>query len=214
MNMPSITAPLSREEQRAATRKALLDATLDSLIEVGYANTSTRAVAERAGVSQGALQHHFQTKAQLVDAAINHIVNRLAGQARADFSAEGTPRERAEMIVDLLWSVHKLPIAQAVFELFQVARTDREMAKKISATLNQGVDMVHRMIAGMVPELAAQPGFSDWLLMSEAKMRGTVMLSAIPGARRGFAPWPQVRADILKALDDLIRAWNPASPCP
>lgn len=209
MTKTELSPPLSRTKQRAATREALLDAALDSLIEVGYANTSTRAVAERAGVSQGALQHHFQTKAELINAAINHIVQRLAGQAEGDFVPEGTPRERAEVVVDLLWNAHNLPIAQAIFELFQVARTDKDIAEKMTANLNQGVDTVHRLIANLVPELASQPGFSHWLFMTEAKMRGTVMLSAIPDAKQGFAPWSQVRADILKALDELIGSPNP-----
>ena len=41
----------------------MLAATIDCLVERGYANTSTRHIAARAGVTLGALQHHFSGKA-------------------------------------------------------------------------------------------------------------------------------------------------------
>ncbi|HWE54017.1 MAG TPA: helix-turn-helix domain-containing protein [Acidimicrobiales bacterium] len=51
-------------QQRAIeTRDALLDAALDCLIERGYAETTTIETARQAGVSRGAQQHHFPTKA-------------------------------------------------------------------------------------------------------------------------------------------------------
>lgn len=107
------------------------------------------------------------------------------------------------MVVDLLWEAHNLPIARAVFELFHVARTDPDMAKKITTTLNQGVQLVHGMIANLIPKLAAQPSFVSWLQLAETQMRGTVILSSIPGAKCGFATWPAVRADIMHKLDAL-----------
>jgi AcrR family transcriptional regulator len=66
--MPAMTvtakpsARRSQAERSAATRDALLDATIVCLVEDGYANTTTSRVAERAGVSRGAHLHHFQTR--------------------------------------------------------------------------------------------------------------------------------------------------------
>ena len=52
----------SQAERSAATREALLDATIDCLIEEGYDSTTTSRVSERAGLSRGAHLHHFQTQ--------------------------------------------------------------------------------------------------------------------------------------------------------
>ena len=54
-------------------RARLLEATVELLVEKGYAGTSTTLVSERAGVSRGAQLHHFPTKQDLVVAAVQHV---------------------------------------------------------------------------------------------------------------------------------------------
>src|SRR3954453_17626637 len=76
---PRHDAPPKRRNQAqrsAATREALLDATLECLVEDGYANTTTTRVAERAGLSRGAHLHHFQTRDTLLAAAADHLTRR------------------------------------------------------------------------------------------------------------------------------------------
>src|SRR5712675_230963 len=74
--MPVLATPgrgrRTQAERRAATRTALLDAAIDCLVAEGYANTTTRRIAERAGLTPGALQHHFVSKAELLGQAIRH----------------------------------------------------------------------------------------------------------------------------------------------
>jgi AcrR family transcriptional regulator len=61
-------------ERSAATRAKLLKATIDCLYEVGYHQTSTVLVTERAKVSRGSMLHHFPTKADLMMATSEYIV--------------------------------------------------------------------------------------------------------------------------------------------
>ena len=46
-------------EKSAMTRSAILEATIQCLLELGYANTTTALIANYAGVSRGAMMHHF-----------------------------------------------------------------------------------------------------------------------------------------------------------
>jgi AcrR family transcriptional regulator len=55
-------ARLTREEQAAASRRAILDAALLLFAEHGFAGTSTRKIAKKAEVSEGLIFHHFPTK--------------------------------------------------------------------------------------------------------------------------------------------------------
>ena len=71
----------TQAERRAATRSALLDAALACLVEEGYANLTTRNVAERAGVSQGTQMHYFPTRARFVAEAVRHVAFKLDGRA-------------------------------------------------------------------------------------------------------------------------------------
>ena len=80
----------SQEERTRVMRGRLLEATVDLLVERGFAGTSTTLVSERAGVSRGAQLHHFPTKNALVVAAVEHLTEVRGAELRA--AAERLPR--------------------------------------------------------------------------------------------------------------------------
>ena len=75
-------------------RARLLEATVDCLVERGFAGTSTTLVSERAGVSRGAQLHHFPTKNDLVVAAVEHLTE-VRGAELADGGREAADRAEA-----------------------------------------------------------------------------------------------------------------------
>src|SRR5580765_2376049 len=70
------TVRRTQAERSAATRARLLDATIECVLDLGYARTTTIEIARRAGLSRGAQLHHFPTKIELVTAAIEHLFTR------------------------------------------------------------------------------------------------------------------------------------------
>ena len=69
-----MTATRTPQQDRSrATRQRLLDAAIDSLVDRGWKHSTVAEVAERAGVSRGAAQHHFPTREALMTAAVEHI---------------------------------------------------------------------------------------------------------------------------------------------
>ena len=64
----------TQEERSAETRAGLVEATLECLNESGYPRTTLAQIAERAGVTRGALNHHFPSKDDLVVQAIEHLL--------------------------------------------------------------------------------------------------------------------------------------------
>src|SRR5262252_862715 len=75
--------PRTQQQRRDETRRALLDAAVESLIEVGFARTTTLEVQRRADVSRGALLHHFPSKAELLVAAVDHLAEMRARELKA-----------------------------------------------------------------------------------------------------------------------------------
>jgi AcrR family transcriptional regulator len=63
----------TQEERSTATRDALIRAAIDLIAERGYAATTTNLVADRAGLSCGALQHHFKSRDELIAAVMEQL---------------------------------------------------------------------------------------------------------------------------------------------
>lgn len=129
---PSRAVRRTQAERTQATRAKLLDATVASLAELGYARTTTTEVAARAGVSRGAQLHHFPTKADLVLAAVEHLLDlhiqefmRAVGELPASADLLGSA-------IDLLWEVFQGDSAVAWIELIIAGRTDPELQVKVS----------------------------------------------------------------------------------
>jgi AcrR family transcriptional regulator len=90
--LDAVRAPRTQQQRREETRRALLDAAVESLIEVGFARTTTLEVQRRAEVSRGALLHHFPSKAELLVAAVDHLAEMRAKEMKA--FASQLPPER------------------------------------------------------------------------------------------------------------------------
>lgn len=123
--------PRTQEERSAATRGALLDATIDCLVEFGYARTTTTRVAERAGVSRGAQMHHFQRKAPLVVAALLRLAERRRRELLERAERELPDHADPAAALDILWSTFSGPLFTAALELWMAARTDPELAEAL-----------------------------------------------------------------------------------
>ena len=122
--MPDLAeAPrLTKAERGAATRVRLLDATIDCLVELGWAGTSTTEVVRRAGVSRGAQVHHYPTKEDLVLASIEHLLARREEEYTAAFDELPADRRTPAEAFELLWSQCFGPSFDAWLELAVAAR--------------------------------------------------------------------------------------------
>lgn len=187
------TGPVRRSQaqRRAATVDALLEATLASLVEVGLAATTTRAVAERAGVSQGAQQHHFPTKAALVDAAVVRAMDSYAARLGDLPRGDGPLEERLLATLDALWQVHTEPLMSVVHQVIQVARTHPETARRLVATLARVHEGVVEVASTLLPELAGAPSFAASLRVVLDSLRGASELLGVPGVEQ--PDWPATR---------------------
>ena len=90
MTAPQAKAPL---RPRGEVRRLLLAAARALFAERGYAGTSTRAIAERAGVANSLLHRHFASKAQLFEEAVFEPFATYIGQVVSDWE-ERSPLKR------------------------------------------------------------------------------------------------------------------------
>src|SRR5436309_14728268 len=83
MTTPAVPVRRTQAERSASTQARLLDATIECLVERGWAATSTTEVVRRAGVSRGAQVHHFPSKDDLVLVAVEHLLARRIAEFQA-----------------------------------------------------------------------------------------------------------------------------------
>jgi AcrR family transcriptional regulator len=123
-------------QRRSRMRPRLLDAAVESLVEVGYAGTTTLGVQKRAGVPRGTLQHHFPTKADLLAGAVEHLAERRFAQLTREFEALPVGADRLETG----------PSFWAALEMWVGARTDPELLAAFLPLEHRLFDLMHNSI--------------------------------------------------------------------
>ncbi|RIS83599.1 TetR/AcrR family transcriptional regulator [Mycobacteroides abscessus] len=199
---PATPKRRNQADRREAARAALLEATLSCLAEEGWAGTSTRSVARRAGLSQGAQQYHFASKMTLVEAALNYSVTAQAASVLEMPLPKGSEHERLVVLLDRLWEIHCSRVTTAGLELLMAARTDPALAESVARTTVTATNLTVMLAEQTVPSTAKLPGFRDVVLTALALMRGTA-IAQLEGTTTAVAPWPVLRAHILAIVDSL-----------
>jgi AcrR family transcriptional regulator len=195
----------SQAERSAATRDALLDATIECLVEDGYANTTTSRVAERAGVSRGAHLHHFQTRQALVAAAMERLAERRGAELLA--AAESLPegRERLVQGLDLLWASYANPLFQAALDLWSHARTDADLRERLVPVERRLDRQTLAITKQLFPAIAEQPDFDRLIEMAVSTIRGLALLDTLhPGDGRNRKQWRYSRARLVELFEGAL----------
>ncbi|HEU5469426.1 MAG TPA: TetR/AcrR family transcriptional regulator [Actinophytocola sp.] len=117
----------TQAERSEHTRELLLEATIECLVDLGYARTTVQEICQRAGLSRGAQQHHFTTKAELMASALQHLFARLSAEVARAAEALPPGSERITAGIDLLWQSYSGTLSTAAMELWVAARTDPEL---------------------------------------------------------------------------------------
>jgi AcrR family transcriptional regulator len=154
---------------------------VESLVELGYARTTTQEVQRRAGVSRGALTHHFASKAELMLAAVDHLYEEFSEsvrQAAADLPVESATRMR--LGVELIWQRFHGPLFVAAMELWTAARTDPELRTALLPHERRlGAELRHLAFEVFGEQVARHPASEAVYQVLLTSMRGQAMTYAL-----------------------------------
>jgi AcrR family transcriptional regulator len=201
----------TQRERSAAMRERLLEATIDSLYEVGYSRTTTIEVAARAGVSRGAQLHHFPTKKRLVTIAVRHLLEKRLEEFRKAFATLPQGADKYTSVIDILWEKTSNRAFYAWLELVVAARTDPGLRKTVVEIAEQFSDQVQQTFREFFSSNRQHSSpFDIAPVFTFAVMQGLALDHIVwpPGDRRLDL--------VLQALKGLaamsIRALGPAEP--
>jgi AcrR family transcriptional regulator len=162
-------------------------------------------------VSQGALQHHFTGKSELLSEAVRH----LRGQIAQEMLAQGPPdapslQGRLEQLLDRVWVMRQGPLFQAQAELLLAARSDQDLRGALVEVQHELASLNTTAAAVLLPELSEQPGFLEVIDTAQAAICGLALIAILDEAQAEGA-WPSTRAHIIQLAIPFIDASTSAS---
>ncbi|OXR41198.1 putative HTH-type transcriptional regulator [Nocardia cerradoensis] len=168
-----------------------MDAAIGCLSERGYAAISQSLIAQRAGVTRGALHHHFPSFELLLTAAATRLAITRAAELDAAFGDLCRDSASISQCLDRLWSVHHNPTYTAMIEIVVAARSHPALAE----------DLRFLQSSLQTDLVAAQIYSSPWITRSRAAQQwAATALDGIAGLVIGT--WSRA------ALDDRRAHWQ------
>jgi AcrR family transcriptional regulator len=194
----------SRDDQRAATYRRIVDVAVESLIEAGFAATTTVEVQRRAGLSRGALLHHFPTREQLFTAAVHRLVQFNLEAMWAELAAAPAGADPVTRGMWVLRRASRRPSFGAELELWGAARTDHRLREALRAAERGARKELYAVIDGVFgPEIVAAPCYPLVVELTVQLMRGLAISAALHERVKEDEPlidqWAQVVRSLLAA---------------
>lgn len=204
---PAAVAPRrrTRAEQRALTRRALLDATVECLVEDGYAGLTTRNVAERAGVAQSTFMHYFPTRDAFLIEAVEHVALRLLDDAldQIDLAALRSPRHR-EQVLDQAWREFTSPEALAAAQLWAAVWTEPDLGVTLRDVERRLGSIIAAAAATLFPDQAEDPRFPALIDLAVSLIRGLIDAIPVHGREVVDARWEAIKPIVIEATGRLL----------
>ncbi len=194
-------SPSRQSIKSAQTRGRLIEATIQCMVRLGYAKTTTPQVAAEAGMSRGAMLHHFENSATLIRATIIELHER---RLRAFRRASETNEHEATTLVNAYWRQLQRPAFIAFQELALAARTDTDLALIMRPLQAEYRERFNNEAIRLFPEWQSDPDhFAQAMALSQTMMEG-MAISLMTGALEEKMVDP-----LLQSLEEQIRSMRP-----
>lgn len=161
------------------TRQRILEAAVSLLIEEGCASTTTLQVQKRAGVSRGALLHHFPTHADLLSATVAELVRHNEAAVQESLAALKGTANATERAIRVLAIASTRPAYMAELELWAVARTDPELRAALLYAERGARKDSERVLKALFATSRDQPAHAEVMAMTSEFMRGLAVSSVL-----------------------------------
>jgi AcrR family transcriptional regulator len=155
----------TQQQRREETVARLLDASIDTIVEVGYARASAKVITQRAQVSDGALFRHFPTMGDFMAATAYEAGRRLIdlGLRRVAEIPAGKPS--LEEALTILRDVTAHPTNTVLYELAVAARTDEKLRETMRDVMAVYMARIYETVRALLPDEADAVGEENSMAM-------------------------------------------------
>lgn len=199
---PHSDPPTLQSVKSAQTRAKLIEATIRCIVKLGYARTTTPQVAAEAGLSRGAMLHHFENGAALIKAAIVELHEK---RLRAFRRAADTETHDTATLVRTYWKQLQKPAFVAFHELALAARSNPELARILQPLQVEFRNRFNQQADSLFPEWAPdRQRFHLAMTLSQTMLEGMAI------QRLTEAMDDAMVEPMLLLLEQQVAAMNPA----
>ncbi|MGW1027376.1 TetR/AcrR family transcriptional regulator [Streptomyces sp. NPDC002577] len=200
---PGSAVRFPKQDRSRITRQRLLQAAVACLAEHGWAGSTVSVVAERAGVSRGAAQHHFPTREDLFTAAVAYVAEERSTALRALFpQGRGDAPADRRVVVAALVDLYTGPLFRAALHLWVAASNEEQLRPQVTELEARVGRETHHIAVELLAADESRPGVRETVqgLLDMARGLGLANLLTDDAARRErvVAQWAAL---IDEALD-------------
>jgi AcrR family transcriptional regulator len=193
----------TQQQRREETVARLLDASIDTIIDVGYARASAAVIAKRAQVSDGALFRHFPTMGDFMAATAREVMRRQLDLFTKQVAEIPAAKPALEAALTIMRDVTGNATNTVMYELMVAARTD----EKLRATLQEVLTEYAANIYDVAKALPGADQFPDDIFVALV----AILTNTFDGAAivRAVLPQPEIEAKRIQLLASLLGGLQP-----
>lgn len=190
----------TQQQRREETVARLLQASIDTIIEVGYARASAAVITKRAGVSVGALFRHFETMGDFMAATTYEVLRRQLETFTKQVAEIPADRPALPAALTILRDITAGSTNAVLYELMVAARTDEKLKETLQNVLGQYSAKIHDA-ARALPGAESFPEETFPVIVA-------LMTNVFDGAAivRGVLPQPELEEQRIPMLTALLTA--------
>lgn len=190
-----------QQDRSRATRARLLESAIVCLAEQGWTASTVAVVAEHAGVSRGAAQHHFPTREALFTAALEHVTHERGEQLRSHVRAHrGQLDTRA--VVDLVFELFTGTFFRAALMLWVAAASEPQLRAHVVPLEARIGREVHHVVVDLLGADETTSGVRETVQATLDLARGLGLANLLTDDRRRRN---RIAAQWARILDATLR---------
>jgi len=173
-----------QQDRSRATRARLLQSAITCLAELGYSASTVAVVAEHAGVSRGAAQHHFPTREALFTAALEHMTRQRGEQLKREVGDRG--HLDAAAVVELVFELFTGTFFRAALMLWVAAASEPQLRAQVVPLEARIGREIHHVVVELLGADESVPGVRETVqaTLDLARGLGLANLLTDDGRRR------------------------------
>lgn len=193
----------TQAQRMEQTRSVLVAAAIRALRDDGYRLTTTRRVADYAGVSLGAVAHHFPTRAGLITAALDAVSARLVADVVARTGAlRADDPDRTGALLDIMWGSFTGEPFLVWLRVWLAAAEDPELRAAVIEVDRELAGNLTRLLPPLAPDAMDQADWMRRVNVALDAMRGLCLLQHYQPRDGSPTPdrWPATRRELIRLL--------------